>query len=389
MGPMDRPSDINKNSSYPYIARPGSPGLNPIPEKSNGLSNLANLYPGVPIKSAQSTLPDYQRTQKDVLPVSAGTSENKYTYNQRFIANNPELTSSNVLGSSGIASGIRPISHTPNSSSKTPIVSFVPPINSEIKNSVSKDPKVDITAFNSSEVKQAQISTKQSWTAGAPKYQTLSSPNKEELSKTAGKNYSSGTNPAKVVIQDKPFPVQNTQNLVSKNVTESNAFLSVSPSKAEVRKVSNFSRARDYTSNDAQNFKEAGLNTPSLLNYDPNSKTFFEKIMNQDYSVFGASWKTYLQNLKKEVHLVDSILATGGSGQGETLTITKEAGSKNYKKFQNLRANFLENKTILIDLDETLVHSEPWSSNKTYDVVINMSEQGSGTDEVKNLNVIF
>jgi hypothetical protein len=35
----------------------------------------------------------------------------------------------------------------------------------------------------------------------------------------------------------------------------------------------------------------------------------------------------------------------------------------------------------LIDLDETLVHSEPWMSNKTYDVVINMADNGA--EEVK------
>jgi hypothetical protein len=44
--------------------------------------------------------------------------------------------------------------------------------------------------------------------------------------------------------------------------------------------------------------------------------------------VSGPSWKNYLQGLKKELSLVDTILATGGSGQGETLTIAKELGSK-------------------------------------------------------------
>jgi hypothetical protein len=96
------------------------------------------------------------------------------------------------------------------------------------------------------------------------------------------------------------------------------------------------------------------------MNYDANSKTFLEKIMGQDYSGIGNSWKNYLLGLKKELNLVDSILATGGSGQGETLTIPKEIG---------------KSKTILIDLDETLVHSEPWMSSKTYDVVINMADE--------------
>lgn len=42
---------------------------------------------------------------------------------------------------------------------------------------------------------------------------------------------------------------------------------------------------------------------------------------------------------------------------------------------------FLEQKTILLDLDETLVHSEPWISSKTYDVVLNMAEPDSKIEE--------
>ena len=114
------------------------------------------------------------------------------------------------------------------------------------------------------------------------------------------------------------------------------------------------------------------------MNYDTNlnSRSFLEKILNQDYSGKGHAWNSYLRSLKKEIHLVDSILATGGSGQGETIVIPKEAGSKYFTKIpKNL--TFLEQKTILLDLDETLVHSEPYQSSKTYDVVINMAENGS------------
>lgn len=50
-------------------------------------------------------------------------------------------------------------------------------------------------------------------------------------------------------------------------------------------------------------------------------------------------------------------------------------------KRPNSSSNPLEQKTILLDLDETLVHSEPWVSNKTYDVVLNMAEPDSKVDE--------
>lgn len=90
------------------------------------------------------------------------------------------------------------------------------------------------------------------------------------------------------------------------------------------------SKARDYTSMDAQNFKEAGLNPPTILEYDQLDceGSFIEKIMNQIYGGSEKSWVSYLRGLKKQIHLVDEILATGGSGEGETITIPKVYGSK-------------------------------------------------------------
>jgi hypothetical protein len=87
----------------------------------------------------------------------------------------------------------------------------------------------------------------------------LSSPIKEEVKPVGLKNYSSGTNPAKIVITDRVSSVQtnqyntpllNTKPLAVPQADDLN-LVAVSPSKAEIRKVNNFSKARDYTSNDA------------------------------------------------------------------------------------------------------------------------------------------
>jgi predicted HAD superfamily phosphohydrolase YqeG len=40
----------------------------------------------------------------------------------------------------------------------------------------------------------------------------------------------------------------------------------------------------------------------------------------------------------------------------------------------------LEKKTILLDLDETLIHTEAYIDNKIYDIVIDMAEQGERPD---------
>jgi len=111
------------------------------------------------------------------------------------------------------------------------------------------------------------------------------------------------------------------------------------------------------------------------------------KILSKQYTGPGKAWNTYLKGLKKEVHLVDRILATGGSGQGETLKIPRQ---KNSKLAFVIDLIFLERKTILIELDETLVHSEALKSNKTYDVVINMGGFNSKIEDVrKNYRIIF
>lgn len=364
---------------YSQIDRPISPGLNPD-EKSfqtNPQTNLATIYSGTSINQVQSpstgvadlqNIKRYQRNTIDkTIPILTTNSENQYTQNKRFNPSNLEPSGCNIVdsgvNSNNNPSNPKPLPQTPiqsykgynipfNNTQTDLLTSNIPRttnpqtnqllVSSELKNPTILnqiplvDSRVDISAFNSSELKQ--VPEKQSWTAGVLKYKTLNSPVKEEQKQPAvssQKSYSTTNNPAihpKVVISDKPNSGHKIQSTIPisthKLVPEDNSNLVlVSPSKAEVRKVNNFSRARDYTSIDAQNFGEAGLNYPVLMNYDANSKTFLEKIIKQDYSGFDNSWRNYLQGLKKELKLVDSILATGGSGQGETLTITKESGS--------------------------------------------------------------
>jgi hypothetical protein len=94
------------------------------------------------------------------------------------------------------------------------------------------------------------------------KYKTLNSPTNEELKQPvviSQKSFNTGSNPTahpKVVISDKhdfgPSNQYTTPVLTHKQVPDNNGnTVLVSPSKAEVRKVNNFSKARDYTSIDA------------------------------------------------------------------------------------------------------------------------------------------
>jgi len=97
----------------------------------------------------------------------------------------------------------------------------------------------------------------------------------------------------------------------------------------ESRRVNNYHRARDYTSREAQNFREAGIDAPRILSYDEqDSATLVSRMIGKKYDGTGKNWKAYLRSLKKELALVDGIIATGGSGQGETISIPKQYGSK-------------------------------------------------------------
>lgn len=97
----------------------------------------------------------------------------------------------------------------------------------------------------------------------------------------------------------------------------------------ETRRVNNYHRTRDYTSRDAQNFREAAIDPPKLLSYDESeSASYVARMTGQQFEGAGKNWKSYLRSLKKELALVDGIISTGGSGQGETLSIPKQYGSK-------------------------------------------------------------
>jgi predicted HAD superfamily phosphohydrolase YqeG len=50
---------------------------------------------------------------------------------------------------------------------------------------------------------------------------------------------------------------------------------------------------------------------------------------------------------------------------------------------------FLELKTLILDLDETLIHAEDYQRGKTYDKIVDMSPPGTRTNDVSILHPDF
>jgi hypothetical protein len=118
----------------------------------------------------------------------------------------------------------------------------------------------------------------------------------------------------------------------------------------------------------------------SLFTYGGDQRGFLERISTQEYQGrFEKGWEAYISQCAKEVKFVDQVLATGGRGQGETVNIPADYGSKSHI-FRDQQLTLLEKKTILLDLDETLIHTEAYKDNKVYDIVIDMAENGDRPD---------
>lgn len=82
--------------------------------------------------------------------------------------------------------------------------------------------------------------------------------------------------------------------------------------------------AIDQTENDMQ-FELNG----SQFTYGEDPRAFMERISTQEYQGrFEKGWEAYITQCTKEISFVDQVLATGGRGQGETVNIPKDYGSK-------------------------------------------------------------
>lgn len=348
-------SDSKVQNSYSPFQVNNTTPISPSKDFNNGnqrenQNQLTSRFPGVPIKTGPTGMIDYSnryphlKSAGDLNPQEHG----RLSLDKKHSPSNPELTSSTLVQPYQAAK-ISAINQT------SPSLLSKNNIPNQNQNSVYeqrtmartptgdipiRDHKPEVTPFVSSDKNNS------TWQTGAQRYQTAGTvQNKQEDNQLSQNVQKYGSN----VVHKLGIPTTIRADAVVSNVRELsqynapvaqnesvNNIVASSPSKAQVRKVTNYSRAKDFTSRDAQNLKEAGLNPLALTNYDANSSSFLEKLVSQDYAGNGQAWKGYLRNLKKEIHLVDSILATGGSGQGETINFTKELGSNFFLKSSEL-----------------------------------------------------
>lgn len=89
---------------------------------------------------------------------------------------------------------------------------------------------------------------------------------------------------------------------------------------------------REFTSIGAIDLKENDMGfelNGSLFTYGGDQRGFLERISTQEYQGrFERGWEAYISQCAKEIQFVDQVLATGGRGQGETVNIPTDYGSK-------------------------------------------------------------
>ena len=173
----------------------------------------------------------------------------------------------------------------------------------------------------------------------------------------------------------------NTESrVVPQNYQRARGYSNITPKKLTYNGQQTEARYRDFTSIGAIAQNETGIAfefNGAVFQYGADQRSFLDRLCNQDYQgLVDHGWDSYVNECSKELDFVDQVLATGGRGQGETITIPKDyASNPNFDI-----ANFIEKKTILLDLDETLVHADSFQDNKIYDIVIDMAESGERQD---------
>lgn len=198
--------------------------------------------------------------------------------------------------------------------------------------------KPDVSAFNSSDA--VKSSTEGTWTlGGVPKYQTIGSLSNIKQQQNQSANNQTGSNQNQnisnsqviklnipTVIRadnNKPDVKQSTTIVTPNNSSMAGSMIKDSALNPmanslvnqESRRANHYQRTRDYTSRDAQNFREAAIEPPRMLTYDEqDSISLVNRMLSKKFDGAGKNWRAYLRSLKKELALVDSIISTGGSG---------------------------------------------------------------------------
>jgi hypothetical protein len=109
-------------------------------------------------------------------------------------------------------------------------------------------------------------------------------------------------------------------------------FSNITPKKLTYTGNQNQDRFRDFTSIGAISPNETGIAfefNGAVFQYGADQRSFLERLCNQEYQGrFEQGWDNYVNECGKELDFVDQVLATGGRGQGETITIPKDYASK-------------------------------------------------------------
>jgi len=139
--------------------------------------------------------------------------------------------------------------------------------------------------------------------------------------------------------------------------------------------------SRDWTSRQA--FKDVNVSPPSdrLRRYSYNglNNCFYSRICEQEYKS-GSAGRDFDQYMKACREELEMAFKANDYFYDKPLKInTVRLPKVNNSKFN---INSVEKRTLLIDLDETLIHSEDLIQNKNYDIVVDMAPPGSAAQDV-------
>jgi hypothetical protein len=122
-------------------------------------------------------------------------------------------------------------------------------------------------------------------------------------------------------------PLNTESRIVPQN--QGRGYSNITPKKLTYNSSNQF---KDFTSIGAIDLAENGMGfelNGSLFTYGGDQRAFLERISTQEYQGrFERGWDAYIAQCTKEIDFVDQVIATGGRGQGETVNIPKDYGSK-------------------------------------------------------------
>lgn len=127
-------------------------------------------------------------------------------------------------------------------------------------------------------------------------------------------------------------PVNTESRVVPSQYQRANGYTNITPKKLTFNGNQVEARYRDFTSIGAITTNETGIAfefNGAVFQYGADQRSFLERLSNQEYQGrFEQGWDAYVNECSKELDFVDQVLATGGRGQGETITIPKDYASR-------------------------------------------------------------